>query len=444
MSAMAGARRTRTGRRWLRLVIPLAVLALVWLVTFIAHAYQEPDLGDAGTLSPVGTGRHGSSQLAQRLTERGVEVVRVTSSEAALSAVRDDTTIFVPTPDLLDYRFVSRLDLTPGRHRIVLVRPRVTSSPAAGQSIWVAHTRWAAGQADPGCQASYATRRATVKRDSYGWSPELMPAAPTVCYGGSMLSFDDGQDEFILVGATEPFRNDRLAEGGNGALATALLAGHDRLVWVDVHRLEAQAAPVELPGLPQYRRGDRDRSDTGDSFFGSFPPQLWAVLLLLFVAAALLAVAQARRLGPPVAEPLPVLVPAAETVTGRGRLYHRIRARRTSLDTLRAAAVARLARALDPLAPAPERQLDTDGPARAEFVGKVAGWAAVPPQTVRTVLFGPAPESDDELIASAADLDRLVAATLTSRLRPDAPPHHPGAPQTAPAVPPNEPPGGAL
>ena len=52
-----------------------------------------------------------------------------------------------------------------------------------------------------------------------------------------------------------------------------------------------------------------------------------ALLLRLIVAAVLAAAARARRLGAPVAEPLPVLVPATETVTGRGRLYQRSRDR---------------------------------------------------------------------------------------------------------------------
>jgi hypothetical protein len=443
-AAAAATPRARRPRRWLRLVIPLVVAGLLWAITGAARVYQEPDLGDAGTLSPVGTGRHGSSQLARRLADQGVSVVRVTSSDAAVSAVRDDSTIFVPALDLLDYRFMSRLDLTPGRHRIVLVRPRVIGSSAAEQSVWVAHSRWATGLANPGCQAPYAAGPATVKRDRYAWSPVRLPVAPTVCYGGSVLSVDDGQGEIILVGATEPFRNDRLAEDANAALATGLLAGHSRLIWVDVHRREARpGAQFNAPGLPEYRRGDRSRGGGGDSFFSYFPPQLWAALLLLLVGATLLGVAQARRLGPPVAEPLPVLVPAAETVAGRGRLYHRIKARQASLDTLRAAAVTRLARALDPLARAPERQLDTDGPARDEFLIKVAGWAEVPPQTVRTVLFGPAPDSDEELLVSAAELDRLVAAALTNRLRPDAPQHHPGTRQTDPAGQPTESPGGA-
>lgn len=411
-----GAPPARRRRRWHRLVIPFIVVALLWLTTAVARAYQEPDLDDAGTLSPTGTGRHGSSELARRLAAEGVSVIRVTSSEAALAAADSDATIFVPTPDLLHFTFMSRLSLAAGRHRIVLVRPSVVAVSSTGQFIWVAHSRWATKRAAPGCQAPYVAGPATVRRDSYSWddgsSGESSQVTPTVCYGGSMVSVTDGDDELILVGATEPFRNDRLAEDTNAALATGLLTRHTRLIWVDVHREESTAAPLRLH-LPQYRRGDRNRGDAGDSAFGSFPAPLWAVLVLLLVGAALFSAARARRLGPPVAEPLPVLVPATETVTGRGRLYQLIRARQASLDTLRAAAVTRLARSLDPLARAPERQLEADGPARDEFLRTVAAQSGVDEQTARTVLFGPPPTSDSDLVAATADLDRLVAAVLT-------------------------------
>ena len=96
--------------------------------------------------------------------------------------------------------------------------------------------------------------------------------------------------------------------------------------------------------------------------------------MLAAAGAVLLALVRARRLGPPVAEPLPVLVPAAESVTGRGRLYERIAAREASLDALRAAAIARMARVLDPMAgAAPERELTGGrGPAVRRFVAQVA------------------------------------------------------------------------
>jgi len=123
---------------------------------------------------------------------------------------------------------------------------------------------------------------------------------------------------------------------------------------------------------------------------------------------------RARRLGPPVPEPLPVLVPAAEAVTGRGRLYERISAREASLDALRSAVISRLARVLDPMAgAAPERELtDGRGPAVRRFVGQVAERAGWPEKAVRNVLYGRPPDGDEELTAAARQLDILVQAVV--------------------------------
>src|SRR5690606_20137800 len=137
----------------------------------------------------------------------------------------------------------------------------------------------------------------------------------------------------------------------------------------------------------------------------AFPVQLWVVVVLLTGAGVLLAVAAARRLGPPVPEPLPVVVPAAEAVTGRGRLYRRIRARQASLATLRAGALARLARAVDPLSRTPDHGLDVAGPRRDAFIRTIAARSGLPEATVATVLFGPVPTDDEGLVVAVADLD---------------------------------------
>ena len=144
--------------------------------------------------------------------------------------------------------------------------------------------------------------------------------------------------------------------------------------WVDDHEPDPIRAPLRLR-WPGYDRPEQDRG-RGDSTFDAFPAALWATLALAFAAAVLFAVARARRLGPPVAEPLPVLVPSAEAVTGRGRLYHRIGARQATLDALRTAAIVRLTRVLNPYGgAAAERELTGRGdttPATEEFIARVA------------------------------------------------------------------------
>jgi hypothetical protein len=420
-------------RRWLRLVIPFAVVALVWLLTAVAHAHQDPDLGNPGTLAPDGTGRHGASQLADRLRDAGVRIERVGSSADALRAARaGEATIFVPAPDYLNPAFVLDLAEVPGSRRVVLVRPGARAWLTATLPVGVRTSRFATAVVAPACNAPYARAAgpASVRRDTYDW---FNPT--TRCYGDSLVGFGAGGQELVVVGATDPFRNDRIDEHGNAALATGLLTAFDRVVWVDVHRAEPVPRPdigrpdPRLPPPPQYERDDRDRTNTGVVLFDAFPVQLWAVLVVLLGGAALLAVARARRLGPPVAEPLPVLVPAAEAVMGRGRLYERINAREASLAALRASAIARIARAIDPLAHgAPERELTKPGPATDRFVAQVASRARVPVEHVVTVLYGPAPDDDDSLLSAVAELDRLLSAVLRDRSGPSSPDPSGGTP----------------
>jgi hypothetical protein len=118
------------------------------------------------------------------------------------------------------------------------------------------------------------------------------------------------------------------------------------------------------------------------------------------VAALLAAAGRARRISAPVPEPLPVLVPATETVTGRGRLYQRSRDRDAVLRILREAARNRLARLLD-------QPPEVD---RATLVALVAAPARLPVEQVEGLLFGGGSVEDDAgLVEVAAALERLVA-----------------------------------
>jgi hypothetical protein len=139
--------------------------------------------------------------------------------------------------------------------------------------------------------------------------------------------------------------------------------------------------------------------------WSAFPPWAWALAAQLLLAAVGLALWRARRLAVPVAEPLPVVVRSAETVSGRGRLYHRAGARQAALDALRAGALARMQ-------PALRSQLPPDA-TPAQVVAAVADRSGWPPEQVAAVLYGPAPTDDPGLTDAVTALDALARAVVT-------------------------------
>jgi hypothetical protein len=123
--------------------------------------------------------------------------------------------------------------------------------------------------------------------------------------------------------------------------------------------------------------------------------------LQLVVALFFLAAWRARRLGPVITEPLPVVVRAAETVLGRARLYASARARPTAAAALRSGSRARLAALI---------HLDSSAEPQVMIVA-VAARTGVEPARVAALLYPGggygAAGSEAALVRLADDLDRL-------------------------------------
>ncbi len=423
-------------RRWLRLVIPFAVVLVVFLGTAVVHALQEPDVTDPAFLNPTSRAGIGADRLAARLGERGVTVDRVTrTSDALVAAYQGDATLFVPAPGLVHRYHLRMLKLLPASTRVVLVQPSLLTLDQGRIPVEGAKTRWATKTVAPGCALPEAAAAgpAGVFHVSYG----IVFEETARCYDGALVGTRYAAAEVVLVGASDPFRNDRFAESGNAALATGLLATHKRVIWLDLHRGEPGPGLVDRspdPGAgappslgtggspdPDFPIADRNGPQQGDPqpgggggdgprpaepppppYWKLLPPWAWIGLGLLALAGLGYALSQARRLGPPVSEPLPVAVRAAETVEGRGRLYRRAKARAAALDALRTSAVARLRSALD-LAP--------DAP-RATVVAAVAARTGWPPEQVDAILYEARPADDPELVALAAHLDHLLHTSI--------------------------------
>ncbi|WP_196222452.1 DUF4350 domain-containing protein [Micromonospora sp. CP22] len=436
------------GRRH-RIVIPVLVGVLLTAVTLVTREIDQPDQTDRGFLSPTVTDDHGGSRLAASLARQGVTVQRETDTFRALRATRPGpATLFVPAPELLHPRTVSLFGLLPGGTRLVLVDPPRRVLAAAGLPLRPTGRRWATravppqahGRSCPLAEAASVTT-AAVARQRY---------APTgvgnvdLCYAGGLARLP-GAAESVVVGASDPFRNGRIDEWDNLAFATGLLATAGRVIWLDLdgpappppepHRTPTRPLPervdeVDEPAEPEDRRGEgnsetasdgrpggetsgpraRDSAGQPNPLWSAFPPWFWALLLQLALAALLIAIGRARRLGPPTPEPLPVSVPAAETVLGRGRLYQQARARENTARLLRTATLARLARRL---------HLPADAPP-GTVAATVAADTGDQPDTIRELLYGDAPRTDRDLLELAGELDR-VTRTGESTSTPDPP-----------------------
>lgn len=365
--------------RLARLPVIVAVLVLVG-ATFLAVYGSRYN---RNALDPSSVGPQGSHALAALLQHRGVTVHRVHGASAVPTGADATSTVFLPFADYESPESLRRLTELPGTVRLVVVDPsagalRVLTSevsPSGGGPI---------KRHSPGCDDPVAQ---TAGDADIGGARFRLVGIETGrrCYGGSLVSARSVSGQgLVVVGAPDPFTNDRLAANGNAALSLGLLGAGDSVWWV-------------LPG-PAGSAGAGQRRSLLQVLPHWVGPVLWE-LALVFV---LLALWRGRRLGPVVTEPLPVVVRAAETVEGRARLYRRARARDSTSDALRDGARARLV---------PFLGLGAD-PAPAVLVEAVAARTGRTPGEVGALLFGAAPSDDPSLVRLASQLDQLVRSAL--------------------------------
>jgi hypothetical protein len=394
-------------RRWLRLAVPVGVVVGLIAVTLTAHIIEQPDPTDPAFLSPTSRDGIGASTLADRLTRQGITIDRATTTPdalaAAAAAASGEVTLFIPAPDLVYPDYLGQLSALPPSARVVLVAPGPAPVSYTNLNVAAVGRRWAAAVPAPGCAQPWATGPAAVRR----WRYAAISGGRFDCYAGGVVEVGRSGATVTFVGASDPFRNDRLDEHANAALAVGLLARSRRVVWLDLHERERpppgpnqdpQADPQDTtPGPvsgPDEPGDPRPGNEASPSILDAFPPALWATVALLAIAAIALAAAAARRVGAPVAEPLPVRVQAAETVRGLGGLYRRARADDASLATIQAAARYRLTEHLG-LPPNSSPQ---------DIAARIPSIPGISPEQVERLLGDP----DQDLATTAEAVQNLV------------------------------------
>ncbi|OBI43942.1 hypothetical protein A5707_03815 [Mycobacterium kyorinense] len=364
-------RRLRTWR-WV-----LLTLAAVCAVAAVGTYLTAPRPG--GRMDPTATGPDGAHALVALLGDRGVDVLVADTVADVESAMRSGTLLLIGQSQYLtDDTLLHRLADVPGD--LLLVEP--TSRARAALAPDIRSGGAATPESKPDCALREANSAGSVQFGPTNTFSVASKAAGqheiTSCYGGALVRYRDGERTVTLVGSTDFMTNGGLLRAGNAALAMNLAGQRARLVWYAPQRVEGEA-------------------NSAATIFDLIPDNVSWMVWQLWLTVILVALWKGRRIGPLVAEDLPVVVRASETVEGRGRLYRSRRARDRAAQALRTAALQRLSPrlGLSPTTPAP-----TVATAVAQRSGADAN-------SVRHTLFGPPPATDTDLVALARALDDI-------------------------------------
>lgn len=354
--------------RWVVLAL-LAVTAVSAVTTYLT----APRPG--GPMDPASTSADGALALTTLLRDRGVDVVEASSIADVEHAARPDALLLVAESyHLVDDEGLRRLAAVPGDR--LVVDPVARTREALAPGIRLADTPAFGGV--PNCNLPEANRAGEVRFGVSSTYESAGDAAVTRCYDGAVVRYTADGRTVTVVGSTDFMTNSGLLDEGNAALAMNLAGTRSRLIWY----------------APQESQGESDGSATVADLI---PDQVAWIVLQLCLAVLLVALWRGRRVGPLVAEELPVVVRASETVEGRGRLYRSRRARDRAADALRTAAMQRML---------PRLGLDP-GADPAAVVQTVCQRIGADPNMLAHLLFGPPPGTDADLVDLARQLDDI-------------------------------------
>lgn len=380
MSAGTSTPVTPTGRAAWRASGPVVAFAValgvvIALCLLVVFTRQPVESG----FSIRSAGQNGTRALAELLRQQGVSVDEARDPADAVADAGQGTTLVVADTTFLTRHAAgavasSGADLVliaPSPTRLADITHRVRESGLDQQDT-----------EEPDCSLPAASRSGAAQVTGSVYRVTKERTGVVRCYrsghGAALVQWRESSHTITVIGSTYPFVNARLDQQGNAALALNLLGANRELIWL----------------LPEPAASGGQR--TG-SFADLVPYPVRIALFGIVVAVALFAVARGRRLGPVIAERLPVVVRAVETTEGRARLYRAVRARGRAANALRAGTISRLR----PLLGLPRR---------AEPVAVIAAVAARSgrdPADVQLLLYGGTPDDDAALVRLADGLHAL-------------------------------------
>ena len=359
--------------RWRTIRWVLLALTLIVAVSAVATSLTAGRPG--GRMEADSTSPDGARALVSLLRDNGVDVIEAgTVTDVERAARPDSLLIVVEAYHALGDDELRRLAAVPGDR--LLTEPSSRTRETLAPGIRTSDLSSYGGQ--PLCDMREANRAGEVQ---FGASQTYEAAGDTAiesCYDGAVVRYSDDGRTVTVVGGADFMTNSRLLREGNAALAMNLAGTRPRVIWYVPTNVEGES------------RGSATITDL-------IPDRVDWIVVQLCLAVILVALWKVRRIGPLVAENLPVVVRASEAVEGRGRLYRSRRARDRAADALRTATLARMV---------PRLGLGPNA-SSAAVVQTVAQRVGRDPNELGHWLFGPVPATDAELVDIARHLDDI-------------------------------------
>jgi hypothetical protein len=388
---------TRGRRRVSTSVVVVAMLILLVIAAVVAGPPASP----GPPLDPDSTAPDGLRGVRDLLETVGV------TSEVALEAPADTAArVFVPV-DVLGTERRDALEDWVRRGGTLVVAD--ATSPLHGLEPTGTGLAGILGATPRRAECELAAVDTVSEVVHAGWTglevPEQGAAAcfPTGEGAAWLVVRTQGEGTVVALGSADPFTNGQLDRGDNAVLAAALLG---------------PAPGGELVVVPRPPVGE---GETG--LLDLVAPRVWRGLGLVGLGVLLALLWRGRRLGPPVPERLPPVVPAAELARSVAGLLQRARSREGAAAHLRRQA--RRATA-DRLGAASTTSAD----ALAHLAATRTG---VDPELARTALVDVDVDDDEGLVAVARATVALRRATDTG-LPAGVPDDRPGSDLSLPSA----------
>lgn len=209
------------------------------------------------------------------------------------------------------------------------------------------------------------------------------------------IVFTDGPagGHVTLVADPTVFLNATISDSGNAALALRVIGKHENAVWYLGSYFDTSILTWTSPENPT---GPAQRDDVPAST-DFLPPGTGNVVFALGLALFVVALWRARRFGPLVHEPLPVVIRSSESTRGRARLYRAAGASGRAGASLRASAAARIGARIGVA-----RSAD-----RSVFVAAAARACGRSVNDVEAILYGPPPTTESAMMSLIEQIDTL-------------------------------------